>query len=192
MNAPANSTETPKTGSRITLLLLVALFFLPVLVAVFLYFGTSWRPSGLTVHGELMAPVVTIEEGPVLPYGKWTLLHVAEGGCDDACRKALVLMRQTRLALAQDMGRVNRVFIADGTCCDRAYLETEHAGLSVHATEGNAEAARVARALSPGEGHRWVYVVDPIGNVVMRYDIDGVPKDLLTDLKKLLKLSSIG
>lgn len=192
MNAPSNSADTRKSGSRTTLLLLVALFFLPVLVAVFLYFGTSWRPSGLTVHGELLDPVVTLEETPVIPYGKWTMLHVAEGACDDTCRKALVLMRQTRLALAQDMGRVNRVFIAAGQCCDSGYLGTEHAGLTVHATAETADAAQVAAALPPGQGRRWVYVVDPIGNVVMRYDIDGLPKDLLTDIKKLLKLSSIG
>ncbi len=61
--------------------------------------------------------------------GKWTLLYIGDGRCDEACRTALVFGRQSRLALNNEMTRVQRVFLATGNCCDTDYFAREQMGL---------------------------------------------------------------
>jgi hypothetical protein len=98
-------------------------------------------------------------------------------------------MRQTRVLLAQDMDRVQRVFVAEQNCCNLSFLHTEHPGLALltplDAAAWLAEFPRTDTAHS-------LYVVDPLGNLMMRFDARQNPKGLLTDLQKLLKLSHIG
>ena len=98
-------------------------------------------------------------------------------------------MRQTRLALNQEMARVERVWLVTGACCDRSYLEREQAGLVVLEAAG---ADAVVSQFPAGEREHAIYIVDPLGNLMMRHDARDDPKGLLTDLKKLLKLSHIG
>jgi cytochrome oxidase Cu insertion factor (SCO1/SenC/PrrC family) len=122
---------------------------------------------------------------------KWALAYVGNGACDDTCRTTLHFMRQTRLALNNEMTRVARVFLATGSCCDREFLEREHPGLVVIDATGP-EAEDLVSAF-PQTDQPWsLFVIDPRGNLVMRYDARNDPKGLLTDLKKLLKLSHIG
>jgi hypothetical protein len=178
---------------RRTMLLLIALFFVPIAAAFVLYYGTSWRPSGGTNHGELYSPARPLPASTApLADKKWTLVYAGDGACDEDCRRALVFARQTRLSLNQEMERVNRVFLATGHCCDREYLDREHAGLVVLDSSVDPQLAAVVAAL-PATDRAWsLYIVDPLGNLVMRYDTRSDPHGLLDDLKKLLNLSHIG
>src|SRR3954464_3656183 len=119
--------ESRRRGRQV-LLIIAGLFLVPVLVAFAMYYGNLWRPSGTVSKGELISPARPLEAtglrhpdgsaaDPALLREKWTLLYIGDGGCDDACRTALVLGRQTRLALNNDMTRVQRVFLATGHCC---------------------------------------------------------------------------
>ncbi len=123
---------------------------------------------------------------------KWTLLYAGDGACDANCRRALIFARQTRLSLNQEMDRVNRVFLATGHCCDRDYLEREHAGLVVLDAASDPQLAAVVAALPTTDRDFSLFIVDPLGNLVMRYDTREDPRGLLEDIKKLLKLSHIG
>jgi hypothetical protein len=99
------------------------------------------------------------------------------------------------LALNQDSPRVTRVLLATAQCCDSTYLAANHPGLQTLdlAAEAQAGTASALLAAFPATGlHDGLFIVDPLGNVVMRYGIHDTPKNLLTDLKKLLNLSSIG
>jgi hypothetical protein len=141
--------------------------------------------------------------------GKWTLLYVDDGACaSQQCRNALWTLRQTRLLLAEDMDRVQRVFVAEQNCCDREFLGREHPGLIVLTTsaapsaataatpDGSAPTADPARAWIDGfpriAGQPHVFIIDPLGNLMMRFDLRQNPKGLKSDLEKLLKLSHIG
>ena len=181
---------------------LAAVFLLPLLLSFWMYYGNTWRPAALTNHGELLQPVRTLPgaelreaNGTVAPANlfteKWALAYVGNGACDETCRKALYFMRQTRLSLNNEMTRVARVFLATSECCDRAYLEREHPGLVVIDATGP-EARDLVAAFPTTDQPHSLFVVDPLGNLVMRYDTRDDPKGLLTDLKKLLKLSHIG
>jgi cytochrome oxidase Cu insertion factor (SCO1/SenC/PrrC family) len=182
--------------------LLAAIFFLPLIASFYMYYGSSWRPAASTAHGELYQPAKPLPQaelrdsngkvGPVNIFSeKWSLVYIGNGACDEACKTSLYFMRQTRLSLNNDMTRVNRVFLATSACCDNNFLEREHPGLLSYDASGP-EAAMLVAAFPATDRERSLYVVDPLGNLVMRYDTRDNPKGLLEDLKKLLKLSHIG
>jgi cytochrome oxidase Cu insertion factor (SCO1/SenC/PrrC family) len=123
--------------------------------------------------------------------GKWTLVYVGDGSCDANCRTTLVFMRQTRLSLNNEMTRVQRVLLATAGCCDLAYLMAQHPGLM--ALDASQAVAQPLLAQFPAEARaQTLYIVDPLGNLMMRYDARLPPRGLLEDLKRLLQLSHIG
>jgi cytochrome oxidase Cu insertion factor (SCO1/SenC/PrrC family) len=199
-----STTNLTSRRPRTQFWILLGIFFVPLALAFVLYYGVQdWRPGGSTNNGQLIDPprplpqaALTTPTGATLDanfmLGKWTLVYVGGGACDARCREALTLMRQTRLALGDDMTRVQRLFLAGAGCCDQAYLDEQHAGLITALTESAAgsELLRHFPADSTTAGR--IYIVDPLGNLMMSYEPDARPKDLLEDLKKLLKLSHIG
>ena len=102
--------------------------------------------------------------------------------------------RQVRLALDKDVGRVGRVFLYSGTAPDTGYLAAEQPDLVAASIDG--DAGRMLLAAFPQDpsplsaGH--LYIVDPLGNLMMRYPADATPRAILTDLERLLRLSHIG
>ena len=191
-----------RARGRRNFLLLAAMFLVPVFVVFAMYYGGLWSPSGSSAKGELVHPAQPLEfsglrqsdggaAGIDLFQGKWSLIYVGDGACDTECRTALTYGRQTRLAVGKDMDRVQRVFLTTGNCCDRGYLDAEQPGLVT--LDASSENARALLAQFPGERRVSLYIVDPLGNLMMRHDATQViNKDLLSDLKKLLKLSHIG
>ncbi len=193
---------------RRQLLLLAALFFVPLAVAFYLYYGAgTLRPSGSVAKGDLLEPARPLPEvslptlgggmtGKDFLRGKWSMVYIGDGRCDERCRDALYLMRQSRIALNKDMDRVRRVFLVAGDCCDEAFLRSEHPDLEVALLEG-AEAMDLLAVfpiydvMNVAEAGR-IYLVDPLGNLVLSYSAEAPDKALLTDLKKLLRLSHIG
>lgn len=190
------------------LAVLAALFLLPLLLAFYMYYATDWRPVKRVNHGMLISPVRPLpvvhlphvsmsDSDPAGPTTagdfrkKWTIVYIGAGNCDEPCRQALYVMRQTRLSLNNDMSRVERVFLTTGNCCAREFLAHEHPGLIVlDATD--AQGTRLLHEF-PADGRPYsLFIVDPLGNLMMSYDARQNPKGLLEDLKKLLRLSQIG
>jgi cytochrome oxidase Cu insertion factor (SCO1/SenC/PrrC family) len=205
MNAP--DPKAVRRGRR-QLLLLAALFFVPLAVAFWMYYGpTGWRPSGDASKGDLIDPArplaavaLATADGqrtdPEFLRGKWSMVYVGDGLCDDRCRKALYLTRQSRIALNKDMDRVQRVFLVTGRCCDRGFLAQEHPDLLVVRVD-DAESAALLEPFPtyggvPLADSGRIYLVDPLGNLLMSYAPTAPDKALLTDMKKLLRLSHIG
>jgi cytochrome oxidase Cu insertion factor (SCO1/SenC/PrrC family) len=203
----ATDPQVVRRGRR-QLLLLAALFFVPLAIAFWMYYGPSgWRPSGDASKGDLIDPArplaalaLTTADGaqtqPDFLRGKWSMVYVGDGLCDERCRKALYLTRQSRIALNKDMDRVQRVFLVTGRCCDRGFLAQEHPDLIVARVDEDASAALLEPFPTYGgvplaDAGR-VYLVDPLGNLLMSYAPTTPDKALLTDMKKLLRLSHIG
>ena len=181
---------------------LAALFLLPLALAFYTYYATDWRPVGRVNHGTLISPArplpaVALARAPgsdgaarATLRGSWTLVYLGDGACDADCRAALHLMRQTRLALNNEMTRVARVFLVTGDCCTDSAGGAE-AGLAVLDASGSAAAALLAQFPAAERAHS-IYVVDPLGNLMMSYDARVDPHGLLEDLRMLLRLSHIG
>jgi hypothetical protein len=193
MELQANVDEAARAAGRRKLLLIAALFFLPLALSFAMYYGGFWRPAASSNHGTLLAPVVPLAAGPgdLSLKDRWSLVYVGDGKCDEACKDTLTFARQVRLTLNNEMTRVQRVFLSQDNCCDSDYLQREHAGLIVSDLSGADGARLLAQFPSDNRAHT-LFIVDPLGNLLMRYDARESPKGLQSDLKKLLKLSHIG
>ncbi len=194
--------------------MLAALFLVPLLLAFYMYYGTDWRPVKRVNHGTLISPVRPLPlaklehvalvapdanapppapeaEAPKLLRDKWSIVYIGAGNCDEPCRQALYVMRQTRLSLNNEMSRLDRVFLVTGDCCARDFLAHEHPGLIV-ADATSADGMHLLHEF-PADGRPYsLFIVDPLGNLMMSYDARQNPKGLLEDLQKLLRLSHIG
>lgn len=182
-------------------LILLLIFFLPLGFAFYVYYGSNWRPSGHTNHGALIEPPTPLAHVALpqvqgaasdhLLRGKWTLLYVSDGTCDEACRKTLYFIRQTQLSLGNLIPRTQRVWLASAQCCDlTADTEKDPPLIAVDA-HGDAAAALLAQ-FPTDHRETAIFIIDPLGNLMMRYDSTADPKGLREDLKKLLDLSHIG
>ena len=185
MNGPMD-----RRRGRRQLLLVASIFFVPLAVAIWLYFSSGWRPAPGAQHGELIDPPRALPSAALR--GSWSLVLLLAGPCDPACAASLEEMDRVRLALDKDIPRVRRVLLHDGGCCEPGLAELTGPDLRVLAATG-AEGSSL-RALFPpaADGGRRIYIVDPHGNLVMGYPSAGSGRGLLKDLERLLRLSRIG
>jgi hypothetical protein len=187
------------------------MFFAPLALSFYLYYGKHWHPGGRVNAGELIDPARPLPElalplaapangtgtgaqtNPQFFKRKWTLLYVQHGRCDDECRRHLYDTRQVRLALDREMDRVQRVFIGDSDCCDLKELLTAHPDLiAIRGSEADEPLLALLPERSGALNSHRVYLIDPLGNLMMFYAADAKAKGMLEDMKRLLRLSSIG
>lgn len=121
--------------------------------------------------------------------GKWILLQLDEADCAAACSGKLYNMRQARLAQGREMERVERVWLI----LDEAPLETrlmrEYDGMRMLRAAGSPLLAE----FSPAGGVRdHIYLIDPLGNLMLRFPKNADPREMQKDLVRLLKISRIG
>lgn len=190
-------TQQLNKGGRLQIAIIALVFFGPLIFATWMYMTGQLQPSGSTNHGELLDPVVSLEES--LPDSSliftateapWILLYANEGPCDETCRGALYRLRQIRLMLGNDMDRVGRIFLHGESLPDKVLLDEQHRGLITISDKGLGELLQERRPkeLPPGG----IYLVDPFDNLIMYFSPDVVPGDMADDLKHLLELSRIG
>jgi len=143
----------------------------------------NWGTGAPGNYGELLAPR-PIEGAPFDDLrGKWVLVNVDSAACDPYCERKLYFMRQVRTAQGKDQGRVERLWIITDAGKPRPEL--------LAAIEGT----RISRAKTepfPGKPVDHVYVIDPLGNLMMRFPRDPDPSRMLKDLQRLLKYSQVG
>ncbi len=115
------------------------------------------------------------------------------GHCDEECLRHLYDTRQVRIALDREMHRVQRVFIGDADCCDMTQLQAAHPDLiAIRAGTEDEPLLALLPMLSTARDSQRIYLIDPLGNLMMFYAPDARPKGMLEDMKRLLRLSSIG
>jgi cytochrome oxidase Cu insertion factor (SCO1/SenC/PrrC family) len=183
--------------SRSKFLFLIGVFMVPVVAAYLAYFG--WRPAGHTNYGELLK-VAPLQQtaGQMLDgkafnldalHGKWVMVHVGAASCNAACTQQLYLMRQIRIAQGKEQSRIERLWVVtDNRTPDTALLQA-HPGLSVWRPKDASFAAQFPATQNPAEH---IYLVDPLGNLMLRFPAQPDAKRVMKDLKLLLKASQIG
>jgi cytochrome oxidase Cu insertion factor (SCO1/SenC/PrrC family) len=196
--------------SRQALVLLGLIFLAPTFVAWVMHHSTEegWQPEGTTNQGNLVHPARPLQmpadmatDGVSLQdylQGKWTLLYIGDADCDETCRNDLYKIRQVRVAQNENMKRVQTLFLlnADGIPDELAgFLAQEHKDMTV-VLLSTAHAAAITPRFqvdeTPVMGAERVYIVDPLGNLMMYYQPDADARGMLKDLQKLLKYSKIG
>jgi hypothetical protein len=178
--------ERAKRG-RLKLALLGAFFALPFVLAPLAYW-LGWAPGSTSNYGELISPPRQLA-GPPLDAlrGKWVLVSFDAAACDAYCERKLYFMRQVRRAQGKDQDRVERLWLLTDAARPRAELLAAIEGTRVERAAGSA-------ALFPAAGapRDHIYLVDPLGNLMMRFPRDPDPSRMLKDLQRLLRLSGIG
>ena len=179
---------------RAKLVLLVSLFILPIVASAIAYRYAHVEPTAN--YGELLpprpmpGPILVRPDGSVFIFpqvsGKWVLLANDTGTCPAACQEKLVTMRQARLALGRNAARVERVFIVDEP---RLAPEFEAAFPGMHVAS---RVAGVSMPEGPGNDRAHIYLVDPHGDVMMRWPARADGRRMIKDLERLLKASQIG
>ena len=184
-----------KTSGKLTLFLIALAFFGPMGIAVYMYYSGQDVELGAN-NGALLEPIVNLvdtlpesELADIAP-GKWRLVYMNEASCDETCREALYTIRQSRKMLGREMERVERIFLHGDSAPDTLFISQEHAGLI---TLQDSELAQVLGNKRPDALPAGGYfLVDPIGNLVLYFEPGMNPKDMVGDIKRLLKISQIG
>jgi hypothetical protein len=182
-----------RTSGRLTLLLIAAVCLAPIVASYTVYYLFPREPA--VNYGTLLpaapAPAITGTTPDGSPFavadlrGRWALVIGSAGACEAACARLLYATRQARTMQGREQDRVARVLlVADGAPLSQELL-AQHPGLVV------ARVAPAALAALPG-GPAGVYIVDPLGNLVLRYPDDPDIKRLAGDLSRLLRASRIG
>ena len=172
----------------------------PVVASYFTYY--ILRPEGRRNYGELITPqrplpaIATSDlngkPGDLkLLKNQWLLINVASAACDAACQQRLYFQRQLRESLGKEKGRLDRVWLV----LDTGDVDARLKPALTEATVLRAPAAAVLQWLSPATDQRaedHLYVVDPLGNLMMRFpanmDAAGAAK-AKRDLDRLLRAS---
>jgi cytochrome oxidase Cu insertion factor (SCO1/SenC/PrrC family) len=183
-------------GPRAKLALLAALFALPIAASFLTYHFAPPEPTAN--YGELLLPPANItsqsfsdSEGAHFAFallaGKWVLVVSDSGECAAACVEKLTTLRQVRLALGRNAPRVERVLVVDDLRRPDVAALKDFAGTAIVVTPPGLQ-------LPPGAANdrAHIYLVDPRGNVMMRWPAGADRKRMLGDLQRLLKASQIG
>ena len=189
-------TEKKTTWARVQMLLIASVFFGPLAIATWMYYSGGLQPAGRTNHGALLEPIVNIaQEMPESEVSKqgagyWVLLYSDSEECTAPCKEALYTIRQSRKMLGKEMDRLKRVFLHGESSPDTVFLAAEHAGLiTLRDNELSAFLNNRKPAMLAAGGY---FLMDPLGNLVMYFEPEIDPSDMVEDIKRLLKFSRIG
>jgi hypothetical protein len=194
--------KTIKQGAgRWKLLAVLAVCAAPLIASYFSYFVI--KPSGRTNYGDILDPRLypipplasTSLDGKPLGLdaykGKWIMLQIGGGDCQEACKKQLFAMRQLRLMQGKEMERVERVWlITDATPLDTVLMR-EYDGTRMLRASKEA-VAKWLPVEQGGKADDHMYLIDPLGNLMMRFPKDADPSKVKKDISKVLKASAIG
>jgi hypothetical protein len=184
------------------LYLLLAVCVAPVIASYTAYYLLP--PTGRTNYGALVEPQRPLPalslrrlDGTAVSaaslHGSWLMVHVDSGSCDAACEKKLWQMRQVRLTTGKDADRVRRVWlIIDDAALATAVMREYDGTLFLRARVDEIAAYLPLPDESEARLADHVWLIDPLGNLMMRWPRDADPSRMKKDLIKLLKASGIG
>ena len=177
--------EAVAKSNRRTLLLLLLVFLAPALGSWLLYANVGHLHLGTTNHGEFVQPPRLLDAaGLGLSQDYFahhlTLVYVSAQECSAECRRALEVIRSTRLALGEQTQQVQRLYLSQGIPV--ADITQSDPGL----TGRDVKSDSVAKGFDGADAPNYIYLVDQHGYVVLRYALSQDPKFILLDLRHLL------
>jgi cytochrome oxidase Cu insertion factor (SCO1/SenC/PrrC family) len=196
--------------SRLSLIFVLGMFAAPLAIAwLVLSVFPEWAPKGKVNHGELVSPARPLPAFQLQTLlgeavdetffrGKWTIVYLAQGNCDRPCVEQLYNIRQVRLAQGKNIDRLQRLLLwkDEGISSEQRLELQEHfpgqviVPLSDQASPGLLKTF-VLDAKQPLDAGR-VYLVDPLGHLMMSYEPEDEPRGMIKDLERLLKYSGLG
>jgi cytochrome oxidase Cu insertion factor (SCO1/SenC/PrrC family) len=197
-----NQAQTPKNAKngKKMLLILAVIFVLPFTLAATLHL-LNLKPSGHS-YGNLIQPLRALQFPSVLDaqgkeFGaprlqkKWSIVMLEPANCAQTCETTVHLLKQIQISLNKDSHRVQRVLLmpSDVKIEAKNALQKQDPDLIILAGS-SVELAKFAANFDVAGAK--LYLVDPLGNLMMSYPESIDPKGMFTDLKRLLKNSWAG
>lgn len=199
MSARPESAAAPRRSYR-PLWLLLAVCIAPVIASYYFYYVEP--PAGRTNYGELMVPqrplpALQLTQLDGQPFdlerwrGKWVMLVVGGGDCDAECVQRLYAMRQVRTTTGKDRDRIERAWLITDAAPLSTVLMREYDG--THLARAQAPQLSAWLPVEPdGRVSEHIWLIDPLGNLMMRWPRDADPNRMKKDVARLLKASRVG
>ena len=190
------------TSGKKTVLALIGVFTAPIVLgsAMFLNADRLGLDVETTNYGTLVQPPVNlsttdvlINQAPAEPEqfirNKWTLLYITPDKCEVACQERQALMKRIRLLTNEDMRRLQTASVYPDTPTDTIRLSSNYSNMTIAVSKANSEFIRQF----PKQAEHPIYLVDPLGNLMMYFTGDSPDiKRIMKDFKRILKYSRIG
>jgi hypothetical protein len=186
---------------RWKLFAVIAICASPLIASYLTYYVI--KPEDRTNYGALIDPraypiptldATTLDGAPTglnAYKGKWIMLQVSDAECAEPCRKRLHDMRQLRLAQGKNMDRIERVWlVTDDEPLDTQLIREYDDTRILRIDEDKLSAWLPTETATSAADH--IYMIDPLGNLMMRFPKDADPNKIKKDLSKLLRASRIG
>jgi cytochrome oxidase Cu insertion factor (SCO1/SenC/PrrC family) len=201
---------------RLTLLIIAAMFLLPLILAWLMYRGSlDFEPAATRNLGTLVEPPLPLDWNEALSLQSeqksgtapdaaietlmehWVILFPVSGRCNPACEQHVISLRQIHLASGRHQSRLRLALMLD----DASPEETIELLRSIYAKftlirdpSGSLrhvlDAVRAGPPGMPAETGD-TYLIDPLGNIMMHYAADADPNHIRQDLKRLLTWSKL-
>jgi hypothetical protein len=200
LSDPAQVERQRTRGGRLKMFLVLLVCAAPVIASYLTYFVI--RPQGRTNYGELILPTRAMPElnlrtlqGAAVPAAtlrqQWLLVVASPSQCAAACEQNLLMQRQLREMLGREKDRIDKLLLVTDEAALAAPLQAAlQAAPAV--TVLRADAAKLAAWLAPAGGQELedhLYLVDPLGEWMMRFPPRPEPARVKRDLERLLRAS---
>lgn len=204
-------------ASHIKMLLMFAIISAPVIASYIAYY--FYQPVGRSNYGALIQPqslkalplkaVASVKASGLTPVQaaqpeggqvlstvaplkrRWLMLTLGPSACDAMCARRLLFVRQVRWTTGVDMERIERVWMVTDEGAPAPTLMAEHQGLYVMRVDRKT----LESYFKPEAGadlSEHIYLVDPLGNLMMRFPKDVDPDKMKRDIVRLLRASRVG
>ncbi|MBV6274028.1 hypothetical protein KVP09_14075 [Alcaligenaceae bacterium CGII-47] len=196
--------------SRKPLFALVAVSLAPVVFAFLAYYFPSLglRPEGTSNYGQILDPQRPMPDAAQLALvdaqgkafdlhsmkGQWLLISADQAACPEACVRKLFILRNTHASQGKEVERLNRIWFVTDKAPIAAVVDEAYRGTIAL----RADPAQLAQWLVPGQAdaqaelEKGMWIVDPLGNLMMVFPENAEPERVRSDVRTLLKNSHIG
>jgi cytochrome oxidase Cu insertion factor (SCO1/SenC/PrrC family) len=197
---PPAPTPAQRRSQRLKLMAILLVCAAPVIASYLAYYVMP--PLGRTNFGDLIEPQrpipdlrLSAPDGAAFKFeslrGRWVLLQFDSGQCDPACVDKLYALRQQRTMTGKDRERIERVWLIGDAAAPPDVLASDYAG-TIALRVDPAELGAVFPVEAGRRLQDYLYVIDPLGNLMMRFPATGEPARIRKDLGRLLKASRVG
>lgn len=197
---PRPEADARTRSGRLKMILVLLICAAPVIASYFTYYVV--RPGARTNYGELIEPMRPIPPAAALPLtdlqgrrvdpaslrDQWLLVVVADGGCDATCERLLYAQRQLRESMGKEKERMDRVWLVTGNPPRADLLPALEQATVLHT-----DRAALKQWLQPAPGESLgahLYLVDPMGQWMMRFPPQFDPAKVKRDLDRLLRAAA--
>jgi hypothetical protein len=188
-----------KSNGRLKMLFILLVCATPVFVSYFMYYVV--KPEGRTNYGTLLTPPVDAGKVPVTVdgkpaaldalKGKWLMVTSGPSACDATCVERLYLIRQVRETTGKEKDRVTQVWLVTDNNVPSKEITDAYPAVKILRIDD--KALNAALPTDAGQNIKeHIFVVDPLGNIILRFPAKPDPSKMKKDMSKLLRASRLG